>query len=91
MSKTGSRRAFLIGAGAVLTSHVLVVVTARVIDGEDPVISYYILSFLFLGVIQLFYVVPIIVYGIWRNSGLAVGAGSVGVLTLLASAVGLLH
>lgn len=91
MSKTGSWRGILIGAGAVLIGHVLVVVTARVIDGEDPVISYYILSLLFLGVIQLVYVVPIVVYGIWRNSGLAVGAGSVGVMTLLGSAVGLLH
>ncbi len=91
MIKSGSWRGIAIGVGAVLIGHVLVLVTARVIDGEDPAISYYILSLLFLGVIQLVYVIPVVVYGIWRNGGLAVGAGSVGVLTLLWSAVGLLH
>ena len=91
MSKIGSWRGIVIGAGAVLIGHVMVVIGARVIDGEDPVISYYILSLLFLGVIQLVYVIPIFVYGIWRSRGLAVGAGSAGVLTILLSFVGLLH
>lgn len=91
MSKAGSWRAILIGAGVVVLGHALVLIIARLIEGEDPVLSYSILAVLFLGVIQLVYVIPVVVYGIWRNRGVAIGAGSIGVLTLLFSAVGLVH
>ena len=91
MSVAQRWRAGLTGAGAVVLGHALVLMTARVIDGEEPVISYFVLSVLFLGVIQLVYLIPIVAYGLWRNRGLAVGAGSIGIITLLSTAVGLLY
>ncbi len=91
MSVAQRWRAGLTGAGAVVLGHALVLMTARVIDGGEPVISYFVLSVLFLGVIQLVYVIPLVAYGLWRSRHLAVGAGSVGMLTLLSTVVGLLH
>ena len=84
-------RAGLIGAGAVVSGHALVLMTARVIDGEQPVISYFVLSVLFLGVIQLVYVIPLVAYGLWRSRNIAIGAGAAGVLTLLFTIAGLLY
>lgn len=91
MSIAQSWRAILMGAGAVVLGHALVLFVARLIEGKDPVLAYSVIAVLFLGVIQLAYVIPLVVYGLWRNRGVAVGAGSVGVLTLLFSVVGLLH
>lgn len=81
----------LIGAGAVLSGHALVLITTRLIEGEDPVLSFSVLAVLFLGIIQLVYVIPLIVYGLWRYKGVAIGAGIVSVLTVVSSVTGLLH
>ncbi len=84
-------REILIGAGAVLLGHTLVLIITRLIEGEDPVLSFSVLAVLFLGIIQLVYVIPLIVYGLWRHKGVAIGAGMIAVLTALSSVVGLLH
>ncbi|MEE8262395.1 MAG: hypothetical protein V3U60_13720 [Gammaproteobacteria bacterium] len=84
-------REILIGAGAVLLGHALVLVTAHLIEGADPVLSFSILAVLFLGIVQLVYVIPLIVYGLWRRKRVAIGAGIVAVLTGLSSVIGLLH
>ncbi len=91
MSVAHRWRAGLTGAGAVVLGHALVLMTARVIDGGEPVISYFVLSVLFLGVIQLVYVIPLVAYGLWRKRDIAIGAGASGVLTLLFTIAGLLH
>lgn len=84
-------REILIGAGAVLLGHTLVLIITRLIEGEDPVLSFSVLAVLFLGIIQLVYVIPLIVYGLWRHKWVAIGAGMIAVLTALSSVVGLLH
>lgn len=84
-------RDILVGAGAVLLGHALVLVTAHLTEGADPVLYFSTLAVLFLGIIQLVYVIPLIVYGLWRRKHVAIGAGIVAVLTGLSSVVGLLH
>lgn len=81
----------IIGAGAVLLGHVIVLLVVHMIEGPDPVLHFSVLAVLFLGIIQLVYVIPLIVYGLWRRKRLAIGAGIVAVLTGVFSSVGFFH
>ena len=85
------RRDVLIGAGAVLLGHALVLVVGKVIDGPDPVIYYSAIAVLLLGAIQLVYVIPLVAYGLWRRRPFALGAGTVAPATVVFTVVGLLH
>ena len=79
------------GVAAVLVGHGLVLLAGYAADGSDPVIYFSAAAIVLLGVIQILYVVPLLIYGLWRRRRFAIGVGVTAVLTVAFTAVGLLH
>ena len=65
-------------------------VAARVLEGEDAILSFTAVAVILLGLVQLVYVLPLLIYGLWRRRALAAGAGAAAVLTMAFSLLGFL-
>ena len=74
-------RDVLIGAGAVLLGHAVVLVAVKIFEGHDAVLSYTAVAAILLGLVQLASVLPPLVYGLRRRRGVAAGAGGVAAIT----------
>ena len=80
----------LIGAGAVLLGHAVVFAAVRAFEGPDPVLSFTAVAAVLLGLVQVAYVLPLLVYGLWRRRGVAAGAGALAAVTAGLSLLGFL-
>ncbi len=78
----------LIGVVAVALGHAAVLVGARVLEGDDAILSFTAVALILLGLVQLVYVRPLLVYGLWRRRALAAGAGAAALLTMAFSLLG---
>ena len=83
-------RDILIGAAAVLLGHAVVLVAVKTIEGNDAILSFTAVAAILLGLVQLVYVLPLLIYGLWRRRGVAAGAGGIAAITAAFSLYGFL-
>ncbi len=74
-------RNILIGATAVLLGHAAVLMAVKIFEGYDAVLSFTAVAVILLGLVQLIYVLPLLIYGLWRRRGVAAGAGGIAAIT----------